>query len=92
MMDILGEVLIELYMELMLLIVPEKNITKKQRRIAQVIAAVEILFLAALAIWGAVLVDDYRNPWGWGIIATVAALSLAQVIAGVVLYKKHHES
>lgn len=89
-MDIVIEILIELYMELMLLVVPEKNTTKKHIWIAKIVAVFMVLVVFALVIWGGVLIADYNNLWGILPIAIAAVISLAQIIAGILLYKKHH--
>lgn len=89
-MDIVIEILIELYMELMLLVVPEKNTTKKHIWIAKLVAVFVVLVVFALVIWGGVLIADYNNLWGILPIAIAAVISLAQIIAGILLYKKHH--
>lgn len=51
-----------------------------------------MVFLAviALAIWGIVLISEYNNFWGIAPIALAIVVSLAQIIAGVVLFKKNH--
>lgn len=89
-MEIVIEILLELYMELMLLIVPEKNASKKHITIAKIAAILMVLGIFALAIWGGVLIADYNNLWGIAPIAIAVILSLIQIIAGIVLYKKHH--
>ena len=90
-MDIVIEILLEIYMELMLLIVPEKNIEKKHIRIIKLTAIVVTLGVFALAIWGIVLIADYNNLWGIVPIAVAAMVSLAQIVAGIILYKKNHK-
>ena len=77
-------------MELMLLVVPEKNAGKKQIRIAKIAAIAVVFGIFALVIWGAVLILDHNNLWGILPITVAVALSMAQIIAGIVLYKKHH--
>lgn len=89
-MDIVVEILLEIYMELMLLIVPEKNVGKKHIWIAKIVAISVALCVFALAIWGGVLIADYNNLWGIVPIAIAIMLSLTQVIAGIILFKKHH--
>ena len=89
-MDIVIEILIEIYMELMLLIVPEKNAGKKHIRIAKISAVLVVLGVFALAIWGGVLIADYNNLWGIVPIVIAIILSLIQIIAGIILFKKHH--
>lgn len=80
----------EIYVELMFLIVPEKNASKKHILIAKIIAVCVQLALFALLIWGVVLLVDYNNMWGIASIAVAVALSLPQIIAGIVSYKKNH--
>lgn len=90
MMDIVVEILLEIYMELMFLIVPEKGRSKKYIRIAKIIAVCVVFGIFALVIWGGVLIADYNNLWGIVPIMIAAALSLIQIVAGIILYKKHH--
>lgn len=90
-MDIVIEILLEIYMELMLLVVPEKNVSKKHIWIAKLAAILMVFGVFALVIWGVVLIGDYNNLWGIAPIAIGVILSLAQIIAGIILYKKHHE-
>lgn len=89
MLDLLMEIVIEIYLELMFLIVPEKNVTKKQRLAAKLLAVAVLIGLIALVIWGCVLLEE-NNRWGIVPIAVAAVLSLAQIIAGIVLYSKNH--
>lgn len=89
-MDILVEILLEVYMELMLLIVPEKNITKKHLILAKIFAIAVLFGIIALFVWGIVLIADYRNLWGIAPITIASVLSLFQIIAGIVFYKKNH--
>jgi hypothetical protein len=92
-MDYLFEIFVEffgeLYMELMFLIVPEKYINKKFRPIAATIAIVGLEGVIALVIWGFSLVDRGHN-WGAFLIAAGVIISLAQIITGILLYKKNH--
>ena len=90
MMDIVIEILLEIYMELMLLVIPEKNATKKHIWIAKIMAILVVFGIFALVIWGGVLIVDHNNLWGILPIAIAIVISLAQIIAGIVLYKKHH--
>lgn len=89
-MDILIEILLEIYMEMMLLVVPEKNVTKRMKTIAKVIAIVMLLLVLGLAVWGLVLLIDEQNLWGIAPLGVSILLSLAQIIAGIILYKRHH--
>lgn len=89
-MDILVEALIEVYMELMMLIVPEKNLTKKHIIIAKVIAICVIFGVFALVLWGVYLIADKSNMLGILPIAFAVIISALQIIFGIILYKKHH--
>ena len=74
----------------MLLVIPEKNATQKHIWIAKIAAILVVLGIFALVIWGGVLIVDHNNLWGIWPIAIAAVMSLAQIIAGIVLFKKHH--
>ena len=89
-MDILIEVVLELYLELMVMIVPEKNVTKGMRVLAIIIAIVFAFGLPALFLFGASLLFEKNTVWGLILMIVSALLVLAQIIAGIVLYKKHH--
>lgn len=80
----------DFYFDLMLLIVPEKNLTQKQRVAIKVVAVVVTFGLLALFILGCGLVMENRITLGVILIVISSVISLAQIIAGIVLYKKHH--
>lgn len=89
-MDIVVEILLEIYMELMLLVIPEKNASKKYIWIAKLVAISVVFGIFALVIWGVVLIADCNNLWGVVPIAIGIMLSLIQIVAGIILFKKHH--
>ena len=89
-MDILVEVFLEIYMELMLFVVPEKNISKKHKVIAKIIAIAVLLVVLALAVWGIILIVDYSNLLGIIPLAFAIVISVFQIVFGIVLYKKNH--
>lgn len=89
-MDFLIELFLEIYMELMMLLVPEKNITKKHKIIATSLALFVLALVFGLIIFGVVLLVDYDNLWGILPLAFAVLISLVQIIAGIVLYKKNH--
>ena len=89
-MDILVEIFLEIYMELMLLVVPEKNISKKHKAIAKIIAIAVLLVVLALAVWGIILIVDYSNLLGIIPLAFAIVISVFQIVFGIVLYKKNH--
>ncbi|MBQ8254007.1 MAG: hypothetical protein IJY94_00715 [Clostridia bacterium] len=85
-MDILFEFLIEIYMELMMLVVPEENRTKKRYRVpAIIIALIGIAATIASLVYGLHLVIDKDDLLGIIPIAIAALLSLAQITAGIVI-------
>ena len=88
-MELLGEILLEVYGELMFLIIPEIRVNKKYAVITKIIAALVFIGVIALAFWGAALVMD-DNPIGILPISIAVVVSLAQIIAGILLYKKNH--
>ena len=85
-MDLLIEILLEIYMELMLLVIPEGKIGRKQRGIATVLAFLVTFGIMALAIWGIVWIVETNNPWGWLPLLLAILLSAVQIIFGVRLY------
>lgn len=89
-MDIIIEISIEIYLELMLLIIPEKNLTKKYKIIAKVIALVMTFILLGLIIFGLILIIDNNNLLGIIPLAFGIIISLVQIVFGIILYKKHH--
>ncbi len=89
-MEILAEILFEVYGELMLLIIPEKSTGKAYTFAVKIIAAAVLIGAVALVIWGAVLIMDHGDLLGIIPIAMGALISLAQIIAGIILYNKHH--
>lgn len=90
-MDILFEILIEVYFELMILIVPENRLTKAHKIIARIIAIIVIFGLLALACWGIVLIVEFNNMKGVIPLSIAIVISLIQIILGIVFYKKNHE-
>ena len=89
-MELLAEILFEVYGNLMFLIIPEKRMSKKYVIIAKIIAILVFIGAIALVLWGAILISDYNNLIGIVPISIAVVISLAQIIAGIVLFKKHH--
>ena len=91
-MDFIIEFFLELYMELMLLIVPEqKRASKKLRLYALLFAFSMLAIVFALVIWGAVLIVDKDNLLGIIPISIAVILSIVQIIMGWKLYSKTHK-
>ena len=89
-MELLAEILFEVYSELMFLIIPEKRMNKKYVILTKIIAVLVFIGVIALVLWGAILIADYNNLIGIVPISIAVVISLAQIIAGIVLFKKHH--
>jgi hypothetical protein len=88
-MDIVVEFFLELYMELMTLIVPEKYIGKSTKVIATVLAILVIAGVFALVIWGVSWILE-GNLWGIAPLVGGIIISLARIIAGILLSKRNH--
>ena len=88
-MDIVVEFFLELYMELMMLIVPEKYKGKTTKVIATVLAILVIAGVFVLVIWGVSWILE-GNLWGIASLVGGIIISLAQIIAGMLLYKRNH--
>lgn len=89
-MELLTEILFEVYGELMFLIIPEKRMDKKYVIIAKAIAIFVFIGVVALALWGGILIAEYNNLIGILPISIAVVISVAQISAGIVLFKKHH--
>ncbi len=85
-MDILFEILIELYMECMFLIIPEDKRNKKHYLIAKLVAILCTVGILALAVWGLVWLVDSKNLWGWLPLGIAIFLSVIQIVFGIVLF------
>ncbi len=88
-MDIVIEILLEIYMELMMLIVPEKYVGKKMKIVATVLVILMLVGVFALAIWGIAWIAE-GNLWGIAPLGAAIIISLAQIVAGIILYNKNH--
>ena len=87
-MDILFEILVELYMELMMIIVPEKDAsTKKYRVIVTIIAIIGLLATFAAFIFGMSLIIDHNNLLGIIPLAFAVIISVLQIIMGIRSYR-----
>ena len=88
-MELLFEIVIEIYVELMMCVVPGENASsKKYRRIAILIATLVLLGTFALFIFGCVLLGDYNNKLGLIPIVISIVISVLQIIAGFILHGK----
>ncbi len=85
-MDILIEILLDIYMECMFLIIPEERCSKRRRVLMKGIAILCTLGILALGVWGAVWVFDDKKPWGWLPLGIAILLSVIQITAGIALF------
>ena len=84
--EILGEIFIEVYLELMMLIVPESKVNKGLQIAAKIFAILMIILLIASLVIGASLIEKGDTVMGITFISVAAALSLVQIILGIVFY------
>jgi len=88
-MDVIFEIIFEVYVELMMYIVPEEKTTSKKYRILTVFFALFVLLgVLSLFIWGCVLISDYNNRLGIIPIVIAIIISIVQIIAGFILHDK----
>lgn len=86
-MDFLIELVLEFYLELMFMVVPTENVTKKRKILASVIAIVMAVGLPTLFFLGFKLSLDQDKPWGTMLMIFSGVLIVSQIIAGVVLHE-----
>ena len=83
-MDVLFEIFLEIYGELMMPIIPKSKWTKKKGAIA-VVAIVNFVGVLALFLWGVVLLTEKSDPIGWIPIFFAVLFSAVQI--GIGLYR-----
>ena len=81
-----------LYIELMLLVVPKASKSKWCTFFAKLVALLVLLGVFVLLVWGATLVGDYGDPIGWIPLIAAAVLSVAQIVAGILLCRRRKRS
>ena len=90
MLEFLFEFVVEFYLELMFLVVPTENVTKRRKVLASIIAIVLAIGLPILFFVGFILSLDADKPWGTLLMILSGTLIVAQIVAGVVLHEIHH--
>ncbi len=75
---------------MMMLIVPKKYLFKKHIIIAKIVTLCVMAGLAALVIWGLILITDEGRLIGFLPIAIAAVISLIQIVFGIILYNRNH--
>ena len=87
-MEILFEILVELYMELMLLVVPEEKVTtKKYKVIVTIIAIIGVCATLVSFIFGMSLILDHNNLLGIIPLVFAVLISFLQIIMGIRSFK-----
>lgn len=90
-MEIIFEILFEMFLELMMFIVPEENRGSKKHRAIAITVSFTVLFsVFALVIWGCILISDYNNKLGAIPITVAVVISILWITLGIVMYVKRH--
>ena len=88
-MELLFEIIFEIYIELMMYIVPEEKATSKKHKIIAILVAIVVLLITlCLFIWGCILISDYNNKSGAIHIFIAVIISIGQIVAGFILHDK----
>lgn len=91
-MELIFEIFFEVYIELMMCIVPEEKASLKRYRVlAIIVATVGLLLNLALFIWGGILLFERHNFGGLIPIAIALIWSLAQIFLGFILDQKKNK-
>ena len=86
-MELMFEIIFEVYLELMMYIIPEQKAkSQKYRNLAFLVALIVLFGVFALFIWGCVLITDYNNKLGMIPISIAIVISIIQIIAGFILH------
>ena len=88
-MEIVFEILFEMFLELMMFIVPEENRgSKKHRAVAFTVSLTVLVAVLALIIWGCILISDYNNKLGAIPITVAVVISILWIVLGIVMNAK----
>ena len=88
-LEIVFEILLEIYAELMMLIVPEKCSPTNRIRRAKIFVVCILILLLILLIWKIALFSDPQNRiWGIAPISIFILFPAIQIIAGIILYRR----
>ncbi len=89
-MEELFEFVFELYLELMMFVVPEeKKASKKYRGLATLMAVAVLLGVIALFIWGGVLIFERHNGLGWIPFIIAVIISVIQIALGFIVQSRN---
>ncbi len=89
-MEVIFEFLFEIYLEMMMFIVPEDK-ANKYRWVAKLVGVIMIFVVIVLFVLGGCLVFDHGKMIGWLPMSLAALLSLAQIIAGFIVQSKNDD-
>ena len=90
-MEVLFEFLFDLYLELMIFIIPEEKTTSKRYKVVVTVFAVCVLVLVlALVFWGLVLILDKSSSLGYIPLGAAIGISVLQIVFGLVVQIKNH--
>lgn len=87
-MELIIEFFLELYMELMMFVVPENTSNKKIKVLATILALTVLAGVFALVIWGLVLIIDKNNLLGIIPLAFAIIISIIQITLGIIITNK----
>ena len=90
-MDIVIEILIEVFMELMMLVVPKENIRKKHKIIAGLLAGVFALLVLGLFYLGYYLIFELNDLRGILPLAVSIIIASVQIVLGIIFYIKRNK-
>ena len=85
-------IIVEGYVELMGMIIPEKKRTSKTvRTLVAIFAVIMILGLIAMALFGMYFAAKERPVLGWCLIIGSVVLSIAQITLGLIMKSRKEE-
>ncbi|MBE7079111.1 MAG: hypothetical protein E7380_04575 [Clostridiales bacterium] len=90
-MDIIIDILLDIYTELMFLVVPREKRGRKHRIFAGILAFLVTFGLLGLMCFGIVLIWEKQNLFGWIPLVVAVFLSALQIVGGIILYKRKNK-
>ena len=90
-MDILIEIFIDVYLELMLLIIPEEKRRKRHYVFATIGAIVVTFGILALGVWGGYMLFEQKRAVGVIPFSIAVLLSVAQIATGITIFVKKNK-
>jgi hypothetical protein len=87
-MEFVMEILMEVYLELMMLIVPDMGNTKRKKIIAGILAIVSALGCIALFLVGTGFAMDGNDGWGMFFILLSISISAIQILYGIIVWSR----